>query len=29
MDSDGALLLELPDGHRQKITAGDVFLGST
>ncbi len=28
MDVDGALLLELPDGARQRITAGDVFLGS-
>ena len=28
MDADGALLLELPDGVRQRITAGDVFIGS-
>ena len=28
MDEDGALLLELPDGVQQRITAGDVFLGS-
>ena len=28
MDADGALLLELPDGVRKRITAGDVFLGS-
>ena len=28
MDMDGALLLELPDGVRQRITAGDVFIGS-
>jgi len=28
MDADGALLLELPDGQCQKITAGDVFIGS-
>ncbi|NKB57065.1 MAG: biotin--[acetyl-CoA-carboxylase] ligase [Alphaproteobacteria bacterium] len=26
MDADGALLLELPDGVCQRITAGDVFL---
>ena len=26
MDADGALLLELPDGDCQRITAGDVFL---
>lgn len=26
MDADGALLLELPDGACQRITAGDVFL---
>ena len=25
MDADGALLLELPDGERRRITAGDVF----
>ena len=29
MDEDGALLLELPDGVQQRITAGDVFIGST
>ena len=28
MDADGALLLELPDGSRKRITAGDVFIGS-
>lgn len=28
MDADGALLLELPDGARKRITAGDIFLGS-
>ena len=28
MDADGALLLELPDGNRQRITAGDVFIRS-
>jgi len=26
--ADGALLLELPDGTRKRITAGDVFIGS-
>ena len=29
LDADGALLLRLPDGQLRRITAGDVFLGTS